>query len=124
MWARINTPDITLGQLASSPFALFERHLHPPFFDYLVQELRKEGLEGVETALGVGSAGASVPLIMASGGWTVVSPRVGAEPFTGAVAKRLRGASIEAGIDLIWRADDQRPHLRVSILLKEAFGPD
>lgn len=87
--------------MASLPFALFERHLHPPFFDHLVQGLRKEGLEGLETALGVGSAGVSVPLIMASGGWTVVSRRVGAEPLTGAVPKRLRGVSIEADIDLI-----------------------
>lgn len=119
-----NAPDVTLSQLASSPFALFERQLHPPFFDHLVHGLREHGLGGVETALGVGSAGASIPLIIASGGWTIVSRLVGAEAFTGAVAKRLRGVRIDAGIDLIWRAEDQRPHIRASELFVEAFHKD
>lgn len=104
--------DLTVERLDATPFALFPRELHPPFFDHLVAGLRAHGLNRVDTALGVGSASTSVPLIIASGGWTIVSRLVGRESLPGAVARRLRGVSIDAGLDVIWRSDDVRPHVR------------
>lgn len=102
---------VTLNDLKAYLFGIYDRALHPPLYDHLIHHLRLEGLDRVEGAPGVTSAAGAVPLVLARGGWTFVSRLVGQEALPGVVARRIASISVPAGIEVIWRGDDNRPGL-------------
>lgn len=107
--------SLTMEQLGDYPFALFDRALLPQLHDYLLRGLSRHGLVECRSAPGVTSATGSTGLLLASGGWTLVSRLVSQEALPGVVARRVHGVSIPAGIDVVWRQADERAAISVAI---------
>lgn len=99
---------VSVSDLQPWAFALFGRDLHAPLHDAIVDTLHAAGVGVPRLASDVSSVSAAAPLIVASHGWTFVTRSAAAAPPAGTTARRIRGVTMPAGLDIIWRADDGR----------------
>jgi DNA-binding transcriptional LysR family regulator len=111
--------------LRSVPVGLFAADLNPTLHAAVVAELEDAGLGPVAHAAGVASVAGSIPLMQARRGWTVVTRSFAAVAFPGMAVRPIRGFSVAAGLDVIWRKDDgQLPTLLVDAVVEAARGED
>ena len=115
---------LTAGDLRPYPWGLFDRSMQPALHGAIVRVLAAAGLGAGLPAPGVGSAMASVPLLFARRGWTLVTRSVAADPPGGTVARPIADVHVPAGLDLIWRRTDQRRLVRAFIkVAREGLAP-
>jgi DNA-binding transcriptional LysR family regulator len=113
--ALANQAALAPADLGALTLGLFERALHPPLYDAIVRALGAAGVQPPVIALGIAAAGSTPPLLAATRGWTFCTAAVAADPLPGVAARSLAGVRMPAGLDVVWRAGDDRPAVRALV---------